>query len=54
MDIISFNQYIGWYDGLPEKADAVSWEIPYDKPVFISEFGAGPCPGFRTTSIAKG
>ena len=41
VDIISFNQYIGWYDGLPEKLDRVSWNIPYNKPVFISEFGGG-------------
>ncbi|MDH5832596.1 glycoside hydrolase family 2 protein [Luteimonas kalidii] len=41
VDLVSFNQYIGWYDGRPEKADRVRWEIPYDKPVFVSEFGAG-------------
>jgi beta-glucuronidase len=40
VDIISFNQYIGWYDGLPEKCDTVTWNINYNKPVFISEFGA--------------
>ncbi|MEL1265125.1 glycoside hydrolase family 2 protein [Pseudoxanthomonas putridarboris] len=39
VDLVSFNQYIGWYDGLPEKAERVRWEIPYDKPVFVSEFG---------------
>ena len=41
VDIVSFNQYIGWYDGLPAKAETVSWHIPYNKPVFISEFGGG-------------
>lgn len=39
VDMVSFNQYIGWYDGLPDKTQQVTWEIPYDKPVFISEFG---------------
>ena len=39
VDIVAFNQYVGWYDGLPEKCARVSWEIPYDKPVFVSEFG---------------
>ena len=39
LDLVSFNQYIGWYDGLPEKIDRIRWEINYDKPVFISEFG---------------
>ncbi len=41
VDILSFNQYIGWYDGLPEKCQAISWHIEQDKPVLISEFGAG-------------
>jgi beta-glucuronidase len=39
LDVLAFNQYVGWYDGLPEKCGRVRWEIPYDKPVFISEFG---------------
>jgi len=39
VDIVAFNEYIGWYDGLPDKCGKVVWEIPYDKPVFISEFG---------------
>jgi beta-glucuronidase len=41
VDILSFNQYIGWYDGLPEKCEEISWKIKQDKPVLISEFGAG-------------
>lgn len=47
MDIVSFNQYIGWYDGRHEKAARVRWRIPYDKPVFISEFGAGAKQGLQ-------
>jgi beta-glucuronidase len=39
VDVVAFNQYVGWYDGLPEKCSKVTWEIPYNKPVFISEFG---------------
>jgi len=41
VDILSFNQYIGWYDGGIEKCRAIKWEITLDKPVMISEFGAG-------------
>lgn len=41
VDIISFNQYVGWYDGTNEKLDRVRWEIDYEKPVIISEFGGG-------------
>jgi len=45
VDILSFNQYIGWYDGLPEKCRTISWKIDQDKPVLISEFGAGAKKG---------
>jgi len=41
VDILSFNEYIGWYDGLPEKCEMITWHIEQDKPVLISEFGAG-------------
>ena len=47
LDIISFNQYTGWYDGLPEKCARISWEIPYDKPVFVSEFGGDARQGLH-------
>lgn len=50
LDIISVNQYIGWYDGTPEKLSRVSWHIPYDKPVLISEFGAGAQQGLQGDS----
>jgi beta-glucuronidase len=39
VDVLSFNQYIGWYDGLPEKCTKVKWEININKPIIISEFG---------------
>ena len=47
VDIVAFNQYVGWYDGLPEKCARVSWEIPYNKPVFISEFGGDARQGLH-------
>ena len=40
VDVISFNQYIGWYRDVKDAAK-MTWEIPYDKPVIISEFGGG-------------
>ena len=40
VDVISFNEYIGWYRDVND-APKMSWEIPYDKPVIISEFGGG-------------
>ncbi|MBT3252199.1 MAG: beta-glucuronidase [Candidatus Marinimicrobia bacterium] len=41
VDVLSFNEYLGWYDGLPEKCRDISWIIKQDKPVIISEFGGG-------------
>ena len=40
VDVISFNQYIGWYRDVKDAAK-MTWEIPYDKPVIVSEFGGG-------------
>ena len=47
VDVLSFNQYIGWYDGLPEKCATISWHITQDKPLVISEFGAGAKQGLH-------
>lgn len=45
VDLISFNQYVGWYDGTPEKCDRLNWTFEIKKPVFISEFGGGAVYG---------
>ena len=46
-DLQSFNEYVGWYDGLPEKIARVRWTISRDKPVIISEFGADAVQGMH-------
>ena len=46
-DIISFNEYVGWYDGLPEKCDHVEWTFSENKPVIVSEFGGECVYGLR-------
>jgi len=40
-DLLSFNQYVGWYDGDVEKCDRVVWTFPVEKPVILSELGGG-------------
>ena len=40
VDVVSFNQYIGWYRDVND-APKMKWEIPYNKPVIVSEFGGG-------------
>ncbi|MGB3151914.1 MAG: glycoside hydrolase family 2 TIM barrel-domain containing protein [Maribacter sp.] len=47
VDIVSFNQYYGWYGGKIENLKNISWEIAIDKPVIISEFGAAALQGYR-------
>lgn len=47
VDIISFNQYIGWYRETPDLARVMKWEVPYNKPVIISEFGGGALKGLH-------
>ena len=47
VDIISFNEYIGWYAGLPQDCQTAVFEIQYNKPVFISEFGGGALFGYH-------
>lgn len=53
VDVLSFNQYVGWYDGLPEKCGQISWNITQNKPVLISEFGAGAKVGFHGDKLTR-
>lgn len=46
VDVVSFNEYIGWYRDVHDAA-RMTWEIPYDKPVIISEFGGGALQGYH-------
>ena len=46
VDVISFNQYIGWYRDVND-APKMRWEIPYNKPVIVSEFGGGAKYGYH-------
>ena len=45
LDVLGVNEYVGWYDGLPEKIDTIEWKTKYDKPLIMSEFGAGALYG---------
>ncbi|MDP0498810.1 MAG: glycoside hydrolase family 2 TIM barrel-domain containing protein [Verrucomicrobiota bacterium JB022] len=45
-DVVSFNQYIAWYGGGdPDNLKNIRWKVLYDKPIIVSEFGAGAEPG---------
>jgi beta-glucuronidase len=49
LDIVAFNQYTGWYGGSLEDAPDAKWNIKYNKPVIISEFGGGALQGMHGT-----
>jgi beta-glucuronidase len=39
LDVLGVNQYVGWYDGLPDKCDSIRWDVRYEKPLVFSELG---------------
>ena len=47
LDVLGINEYIGWYERRPEDADAVQWKSIYNKPLIVSEFGAGALFGLH-------
>jgi beta-glucuronidase len=47
LDVIGFNEYIGWYEGHPDTADETQWQIKYEKPLIVSEFGGGAKAGMH-------
>lgn len=53
VDIVNFNEYVGWYDGLPEKCDTMEWQIKYNKPVMISEFGGDALQGMHGDALTR-
>jgi beta-glucuronidase len=47
LDVIGFNEYVGWYEGRPESADTTEWRVDYQKPLIVSEFGGGAKAGLH-------
>jgi beta-glucuronidase len=53
LDVLGCNEYVGWYDGLPDKADGIEWKTKYDKPLIMSEFGADALYGHHGDSLTR-
>jgi beta-glucuronidase len=53
VDLIAFNEYLGWYGGLPDKCRTTNWSTPYNKPLFISETGAEGKSGFHADKLTR-
>lgn len=47
LDVIGVNNYCGWYYEVPQFCSDVKWEMIYDKPLIISEFGGGALQGLH-------
>jgi beta-glucuronidase len=53
LDVLGCNEYVGWYDGLPAKADRLEWKSKYDKPLIMSEFGADALYGHHGDALTR-
>lgn len=51
VDIVAFNEYLGWYSGTPASCRTVQWATKYNKPLFISETGAEALGGMHADSL---
>jgi beta-glucuronidase len=53
LDVLGLNQYLGWYEGRPEDADRTNWQVAYQKPLIVSEFGADAVYGMHGDSETR-
>jgi beta-glucuronidase len=52
-DVVSFNEYVGWYAGLPDDCARIQWVVKARKPVIISEFGGDALQGFHADRLTR-
>jgi beta-glucuronidase len=51
LDVMAVNSYAGWYgDDRLEDLQKLQWDLPTDKPLLLSEFGADALAGFHDGS----
>ncbi len=53
LDVIGVNEYVGWYDGLPDKCDRLTWRSAYAKPLVVSELGADAKAGLHGDDLTR-
>ena len=53
LDVLGCNEYVGWYEGLPEKADRLEWRSKYQKPLVMSEFGGDALYGHHGDALTR-
>ena len=53
VDMVAFNEYLGWYGGIPSDIKNAKFSTVYDKPLFISETGAEALSDFKADSLTR-
>ncbi|HEV7398270.1 MAG TPA: glycoside hydrolase family 2 TIM barrel-domain containing protein [Pyrinomonadaceae bacterium] len=53
LDVLGCNEYVGWYDGLPDKTDGLQWKTKYQKPLIMSEFGGDALYGKHGDALTR-
>ncbi len=53
LDIISFNEYLGWYGGFPDECRNKTFKAGLEKPIMVTEFGGGALQGFHGDSLTR-
>jgi beta-glucuronidase len=53
LDVLGCNEYLGWYDGLPDRADRATWLTQHDKPLIMSEFGGDAKHGRHGDALTR-
>lgn len=54
LDVIAVNTYAGWYgDDTLEAVGKLRWDVPADKPLLFSEFGADAQAGFQDATLRR-
>jgi beta-glucuronidase len=53
LDVLGVNEYVGWYFLAPDDARAMRWNVPGDKPLVVSEFGADAAQGLHGAATER-
>lgn len=53
LDVFGVNEYLGWYWGTPAEIPLMQWKMMYNKPLIVSEFGAGALAGNHGDADAR-
>jgi beta-glucuronidase len=53
LDVLGCNEYVGWYEGLPERCDGKIWKTSYNKPLIMSEFGGSALYGYHADALTR-